>query len=1031
LNLKTFRSRKRDNKTKEGSMQPINLLCIRGKARVRALQIGLFIAMAMASSGRAALIGFYPFSPVVPTADRSGMGADLQSAGADPELLPTGGFEGAAYAFNGSQRWIAPIDINPGTLPVMTMGAWVKAGSLAPGLRKIMGSDDGGWDRTIGLDDREGPFRYTSFIGNGPPAVGGPGPISTNHWTFIAVSYDGNSGQLSLYVDEDAITSEPLSVVTVPAAFGSGFATTAIGGLRPDNAAEGWVGVIDNAFFYDEILTVERLTEIRDGGSKAILQAPPDDPNLLITSAPNLSNLSKVPSVKTLAFPIKNSGATEPLHITGVTLAGPDAGYYSVQTVVPATVPAGAVGAIEFQLDSRGQVGLFSATATVESDDPSTSSILLDLTARVVSTQTLLGLYSFDDPSNPLKDDSGGGKTLQNGLGGGAADPTYLPAGGFSGGAFEFGGSQRLAAPININPGPVPHLAMGAWVKTASLDPGLRKVIGHDDGAWDRTIGLDNRALAAGGALPDGTLRYAAFTGLNNFGPTQGDPPPTPTSTETWTFLLADYDQAHSRLLFYVDLDASTTDDDPQVIEQQAPMGTGANSVGIGAISSNGGEYWVGSIDNVFFISGAVDAATVRAVRDGGKQTLLQFGPDPVLVLPIGTVFGDLPDGSPKTVQVQIQNGGSSQPLAIASARVVGRDAVSYTLGAVPPTLAPGASASIAVTINPQRQGLLVASLELISNDSVERSKTINLSANVPFSDPQAALIGYYTFDDPADPLHDDSGHGNKLSLVPGAEPAYRPGDGFHDGGYEFTGVERLIAPININPTQRPILTMGAWIKASTLGGLHKVIGSDDGGWDRTIGMDDREGGLRYTTFVGNAAPLAGTPMPDSTEVWSFIAATYDDSASQVVMYVDLDASTTNDALVAVSGPTGFSTGFSTTAIGGLRPDNSNEGWIGLIDNAFFYEKVLTASELTNLRDREAAAANQLKIRSITRDAASVTITWRSQPGVFYSVEYKEKWEQPWVFLSVQLADGPTSSFTDDDPGRMAKPTGFYRVFTD
>jgi hypothetical protein len=532
--------------------------------------------------------------------------------------------------------------------------------------------------------------------------------------------------------------------------------------------------------------------------------------------------------------------------------------------------------------------------------------------------------------------------------------------------------------------------------------------------------------------LPDGTLRYAAFTGLNNHGPSQGDPPATPTSVDEWTFIAVDYDQANNHMALYVDLNAATTDDLLQVIEDDAPMGPGASSVGIGAISPNGGENWLGAIDNVFFISGAMDAESMTLLRDQGSQTLLQFTPDPVLAVLTDPVFGDLPNSSAKTVQVQVRNNGATQPLQLASAQVVGRDAANYSIGALPGPLAPGATASIAVTINPQgRQGLFNATLELISNDSGSRLRSVDLTATIPFTDPEAALIGFYTFDDPANPLRDDSGHGNTLSRVTGAEPIYHGGDGFRDGAFEFTGLERLIAPININPAARPVLTMGAWVKASGLGGLRKVIGSDDGGWDRTIGMDDREGGLRYTTFVGNAPPLAGTPVPDSTEVWSFMAATYDEIAHQVVMYVDLDASTTDDPLVAVSGPTGFGSGFSTTAIGGLRPDNNNEGWTGLIDNAFFYDKVLTAAELTSLRDRELALASQLKIKSITRTAASVTITYRSKVGLLYSVEYKERWEQPWVFINIQAATSGTSSYTDDDPTRMSKPTGFYRVFTD
>jgi hypothetical protein len=612
--------------------------------RGRTLGVALLVAAtSLLLNTHAALVGFYPFDAVDPKEDASGQGRTLESVSADPGQLTTGGFEGGAASFNGAQRWIAPIDINPESLPKMTMGAWVKTANLAPGLRKVLGSDDGGWDRTIGLDDRNGPFRYSSFTGSGI-ATGTPGPANTNQWTFFAVTYDEEALQLALYVDVDSVTQEALTPVTAPTTFALGMPTVSIGSVGPGSAGEGWEGLIDNVFFFDEVLTPERLTEIRNGGRKAILGQAGEDPNLAITSAPDTANLSKLPAVKTLTFNIRNTGATKALNIARVTLGGPDAAYFTAPAA-PITLAAGANGTIDIRFDSRGQVGRFSAFATVESDDPTTPSLLLDLSAQVVAAQTLLGFYSFDDAANPLKDDSGAGKTLRDGNDAGAANPTYAASGGFSGGAFTYDGNDRLVAPININPTVVPRLGMGAWVKTSSLDPGLRKVLGHDDGAWDRVIGLDTRVTPEGGPLEDGTLRYAAFTGTNNRGPTQGDPVPAPTSTDDWTFLAADYDQANSTVTLYVDLDASSTTDTPQAITAEAPMGPGATSVGIGGIApGNATEAWLGAIDNVFFVSGGLDAAAMKAIRDGGKNAILSYGPDPVLSTLTESPFGQLPD---------------------------------------------------------------------------------------------------------------------------------------------------------------------------------------------------------------------------------------------------------------------------------------------------------------------------------------------------------------------------------------------------
>lgn len=1007
-----------------------------------ALRLAIVLgAIWVAPRAQAALIGFYPFDGNDPQQDASTQNRPLESALGDPANNPghttTGGFEGGAATFNGAQRWIAPIDINPDSLPTLTMGAWVQTHNLTPGLRKVLGSDDGGWDRTIGLDDRNGPFRYASFTGSGI-STGNPGPETTNHWTFFAATYDQNSGQLNVYVDLDSVSQEPLTAATTESTtFLSGGTTVSIGSVGPGSAGEGWQGLIDNVFFYDEVLSAERLTEIRNGGRKAILGQPADDPNLVVTSAPNLRNLSKLPNVKNLSFALRNSGATRTLNITRVTIGGPDANHFAVQTA-PTSLAAGASANLDIQFDSRGQVGPFSAWVTVETDDPTTPSVQLDLSAQVVASANLLGLYSFDDAAAPLKDDSGAGKTLTDGHDSGAANPTYQAAGGISGGAFTFDGNDRLIAPININPSAVPRLAMGAWVKTSSLEPGLRKIMGHDDGAWDRAIGLDTRVTAEGGPMVDGTLRYAAFTGTNNRGPTQGDPAPTPTSVDAWSFVAADYDQANNLVTLYVDLDASSTADPLQAITADAPMGPGATTLAIGGLTPNGsGEAWQGSIDNAFILGGALDAAGMQAIRNGGKNALLQFRPDPVLVVSGDSPFGELASRTPTTVQVSVRNGGASQPLQIAAARITGRDAEAYSLGTVPETIAPGASVSIPVTLTPgNREGLLQATLELISNNSGGRRVTVDLSAGVPFRTLASALLGFYTFDDPANPLKDDSGNGRDLQPTD-SPPNHLTEGGFEGGVYTFDGFQHLVAPINIGPSAQPLLTMGAWVRTDSLDpGLRKVIGTDDGGWDRSIGLDDRDPPiLRYTSFAGNGAPIAGTPEPTSIEEWTFLAATYDQPSAIATVWVDLNAATTNDALVSVSRPNSvFGPGFATTAIGNLRPDNLAEAWVGSIDNVFFFNTVLSADDLKKLRDQGKAAllsgaTDGPEITSVDRTATSLVLTWESQAGVNYTIEYRETLSGgAWASIGTQAGQAGTTSFTDSDAARLSRRTGFYRV---
>lgn len=74
--------------------------------------------------------------------------------------------------------------------------------------------------------------------------------------------------------------------------------------------------------------------------------------------------------------------------------------------------------------------------------------------------------------------------------------------------------------------------------------------------------------------------------------------------------------------------------------------------------------------------------------------------------------------------------------------------------------------------------------------------------------DADAALIGYYTFENNA---NDVSGNGNHWSFSP-TEPVFTP-NGYSGGAYRFgaNGSNTFITvPIDINPAVLPQLTMGA-----------------------------------------------------------------------------------------------------------------------------------------------------------------------------------------------------------------------------
>jgi len=233
--------------------------------------LGLFGFMALALSAQGALVSYWTFDDPANTHADSVGGATLTDPGAAGEVATWGvstGFNGSGgFSFDGNDRLIAPVDVNTSVMPQMTWGAWVRTDSLAAGLRKVMGHDNGAWDRTIGLDTRDASFRYTSFTGFQRPIEGSPGPLNTTDWTFLAATYDQGAQAVTIYVDLDATsTADALVSVTEVGNFNAGWPTFAIGGIRPDIASEGWVGAIDQAFVFNELLTPAQLTQIRDHG---------------------------------------------------------------------------------------------------------------------------------------------------------------------------------------------------------------------------------------------------------------------------------------------------------------------------------------------------------------------------------------------------------------------------------------------------------------------------------------------------------------------------------------------------------------------------------------------------------------------------------------------------------------------------------------------------------------------------------------------------------------------------------------------
>ncbi|MFO0799724.1 MAG: LamG-like jellyroll fold domain-containing protein [Gemmataceae bacterium] len=213
----------------------------------------------------------------------------------------------------------------------------------------------------------------------------------------------------------------------------------------------------------------------------------------------------------------------------------------------------------------------------------------------------------------------------------------------------------------------------------------------------------------------------------------------------------------------------------------------------------------------------------------------------------------------------------------------------------------------------------------------------VSVAAGGTIDGTQAATdpLAYYSFDGGPG---DGTGHG--YDAVPSPNPPALVTTGYQGSAYRFDDAlnNYLTAPIDIGTAAMPRLTMGGWFNATaadfTLRGL---LSADAGGFDRTMEIDTRNGGVRWSAFAGYG-PVSGPPVVPGQ--WTFVAVRYDQTTETLTLDVDG---------TRVTAPTDFD-GFSTNTLTIGRNPNFDTPFDGLIDGVFVYDRLLTDAEIYGLR---------------------------------------------------------------------------------
>lgn len=206
-----------------------------------------------------------------------------------------------------------------------------------------------------------------------------------------------------------------------------------------------------------------------------------------IIAAPAPATFAANGATQTFSFPFTNTGATQNLAVSGVTIGGTDASYFTVGSFT-ASVAAGAGGEVPFHFTPAGS-GTYHAEFTLASNDLATPSVVVPVTVEVVDPRISLSATSIDFGSLAAHPGSQS-RTITITNNGGSAPLEVLDA-YFLGG----GGGGMTLDPL---PGPI---APGASANlTVRFDPGA------SGGAFGDLL----RIVTTAGDTPEWTLPVTA-----------------------------------------------------------------------------------------------------------------------------------------------------------------------------------------------------------------------------------------------------------------------------------------------------------------------------------------------------------------------------------------------------------------------------------------------------------------------------------------------------------------------------------------
>lgn len=232
-----------------------------------ATSVGLSLIL-LTATANASLVGYYTFDNS--TAEDSSGNSNNGVASINSPTFVTGiGGDNTAAQFDGTFNEFFTLPINLNNYSAYTFGAWVYVPSMpaVPPFYGIISADTPGFQSTIDIDSRGGTVGYSALAGDlgTPGQVIGGVPVITQHWQFVAVSYDNVAHTVLLDVDGTLVSGNTGFTVGTNSIMDLG---------RNPCCDQPFTGYMDNAFVFNSAMNAAQLAAVEAGSALTITPEP-------------------------------------------------------------------------------------------------------------------------------------------------------------------------------------------------------------------------------------------------------------------------------------------------------------------------------------------------------------------------------------------------------------------------------------------------------------------------------------------------------------------------------------------------------------------------------------------------------------------------------------------------------------------------------------------------------------------------------------------------------------------------------------